>query len=37
MGAWMGWFPTEREYDALSMFELDEFNTVIVEKMKRGL
>jgi len=33
----MGWFPTEEEFDRLTMYELDEFNHVITEKMERGL
>jgi hypothetical protein len=33
----MGWFPPEAEYDQLSLYELDEFNTVIRQKMERSI
>jgi hypothetical protein len=36
-GAWLGWLPTEAEYDALSMAEFQEFTAVIRQKMERGI
>jgi hypothetical protein len=37
MGAWLGWMPAEQEYDQLSLYELEEFNRVIEQRMKGGV
>lgn len=36
-GAWLGWLPTEAEYDALTVIEFAEFSKVIEQKMERGI
>lgn len=35
MGALLGWFPTQAEYDALALYELDEIRHVMKEKAGR--